>query len=207
MKIKICGLFRDEDIEYVNDARPDYAGFVFARSRRQVSPAQAAGLRRKLAEGIIAVGVFVNAPEESIAALYRNGVIDIAQLHGSEDEAYIARLKAATGASAVLLPIPVIKVFKGDEISMSGKGAPPATEADYCLIDSGAGSGKIFDWDIIDSNNMEKPWFLAGGINIENIASAVALNPFAIDLSSGAETNGVKDREKILLLSRIVRNG
>ena len=85
MKIKICGLFRSEDIDYVNEARPDYVGFVFAESRRQVSPEQAANLRSRLANGIVPVGVFVNAPAANIAALYRDGVISIAQLHGAED--------------------------------------------------------------------------------------------------------------------------
>ena len=114
MKIKICGLSREQDIDYVNEARPDYCGFVFAESKRQVSAAQAARLRQRLAEGIAAVGVFVNAPIEDIAALYRKGVINIAQLHGDENEEYIARLKEASGNT----PIPVIKVIKSDNCSL-----------------------------------------------------------------------------------------
>ena len=104
MKIKICGLFRSEDIDYVNEACPDYAGFVFAESRRKVSPEKAEGLRQKLKPGITPVGVFVNAPIAEIAALYRNGIIEIAQLHGAENEEYIKRLKEECN-------IPVIKVF------------------------------------------------------------------------------------------------
>ncbi len=106
MRIKICGLFREQDIEYVNEARPDYSGFVFAKSRRQVSAGQARKLRSRLADGIVSVGVFVNSPVEEIAGLYRGGVISIAQLHGDEDEEYIARLKEAGGG------VPVIKVIK-----------------------------------------------------------------------------------------------
>lgn len=218
VRIKICGLFRDEDIEYVNEAGPDYIGFVFAESRRRVSPAQAARLRRKLADGIVPVGVFVNAPEESIAALYRDGIIGIAQLHGAEDDEYIARLKNATGVNGAngegrgILPIPVIKVFRNDEILSPDKGTSEkcallAANSDYYLIDSGAGSGKTFDWNLIDSQKLKKPWFLAGGINIENIARAMALAPFAVDLSGGAETDGVKDREKIMQLTAITRRG
>ena len=198
MKIKICGLFREQDIDYVNEARPDYCGFVFAQSRRQVSPGQAARLKRRLAQGIAAVGVFVNAPIKNIVSLYHDGVISLAQLHGSEDEAYIARLKEESGDA----PIPVIKAIKSEEIKRE---MPITTSADYCLFDSGAGSGKAFDWGLLDSLEIEKPWFLAGGISMDNIERALALNPFAVDISGGAETNGVKDREKIVQLTAKVK--
>ena len=154
MKIKICGLFRDEDIDYVNEARPDYCGFVFAPSRRQVSPAQAARLRRRLAEGVVPVGVFIDAPAADIAALYRDGVIGIAQLHGGEDEAYVVRLKEASGDT----PIPVIKVIKSNSVIFTTSNLRFAEHgglinscADYYLIDSGAGSGKTFNWDLLKS--------------------------------------------------------
>jgi len=207
MKIKICGLSRPEDAAYVNEAGIDYAGFVFAQSRRQVSPAQAARLRALLDKGILAVGVFVNAPAETIIALYRDGVIDIAQLHGEEDEAFIVKLKEASAGSR-LAPVPVIKVIKnpGRNITL------PITAADYFLIDSGAGSGKKFDWALLKTGGLSeagfsKPWFLAGGISSENIGEAMALNPYALDISSGAETDGVKDRNKILRLAAAIRKG
>jgi len=219
MMIKICGLSREQDIDYVNEARPDYCGFVFAASKRQVSPAQAEGLKRRLAEGIAAVGVFVNAPIENIAALYRDGVINIAQLHGDEDEAYIARLKEATGNT----PIPIIKVIKSSSLNTlsrrhGGHGdhgensnlktpCPPCLRENYYLLDSGAGSGRAFDWDLLNSLTIDKPWFLAGGINLNNIEQAIAVNPFGIDVSSGAETDGIKDRAKILQLVAAVRKG
>ena len=197
MRIKICGLFRDEDIDYVNEARPGYIGFVFAQSRRQVRPAEAARLRQKLLGAITPVGVFVNAPIADIAALYRDGVIAIAQLHGTEDSGYISRLKEAS-AAAGNGPIPVIKTIFSSELAA---GAKPPENADFCLVDSGAGSGKTFDWNIIRPlREMRQPLFLAGGINLDNIEQAMALNPFAIDVSSGAETDGVKDREKIMRL-------
>ena len=197
MRIKICGLFRDEDIDYVNEARPGYIGFVFAQSRRQVRPAEAARLRQKLLGAITPVGVFVNAPIADIAALYRDGVIAIAQLHGTEDAEYIARLQEAS-AVAGNGPIPVIKTIFSKDLSA---GTKPPENADFCLVDSGAGSGKTFDWSIIRPlREMRQPLFLAGGINLDNIEQAMALNPFAIDVSSGAETDGVKDREKIMRL-------
>ena len=203
MKIKICGLFREEDIDYVNEAMPDYAGFVFAPSKRQVAAELASRLRRRLAEGITPVGVFINALATDIAALYRDGVISIAQLHGDEDEDYIARLKEECGDT----PVPVIKVIKSESLKSLARGH--GGTADYYLFDSGAGSGKTFNWDILNPPHslFDKPWFLAGGIGMDNIEKALVLNPFAIDISSGAETDGVKDREKILRLTEIVRRG
>ena len=201
MKIKICGISREQDIDYVNEARPDFCGFVFAESKRQVSPAQAAGLKRRLAEGIAAVGVFVNAPIENITALYRDGAINIAQLHGGEDGEYITQLKKATGNT----PIPVIQAVKSKNLSLLT--AHSSLLTDYYLLDSGAGSGETFDWGLLNSLNIDKPWFLAGGINLDNIKRAIAVNPFGIDISSGAETDGVKDRAKILQLTAAVRKG
>jgi len=145
MKIKICGLFRKEDIDYANEARPDYVGFVFAESRRKVSRAFAAQLRYRLSDGIVPVGVFVNAPITDIAALYREHVISVAQLHGMEHGEYIARLKEAS-AEGGGTPIKVIKTVQSAELE---KNAPMAIEADYYLIDSGAGSGKPFDWEFV----------------------------------------------------------
>jgi len=209
LKIKICGLSREEDIEYVNEARPDYSGFVFAESRRIVTPAQAAKLRRLLAEEITAVGVFVDAPIDDIAGLCRDGIISLAQLHGAEDDAYIARLKEAARG------VPVIKVVKSAELlSLAEAGKIVAANADYYLVDSGAGSGKTFDWDLLRAGtpcaswlqSSEKQWFLAGGITPENIVQAMELNPYAIDVSGGAETGGIKDRNKIVQLTAMVRN-
>jgi phosphoribosylanthranilate isomerase len=197
-KIKICGLFREKDIDFVNEAEPDYIGFVFAKSRRQVSELEALRLREKLKDGIIPVGVFVHAPLEQIASLYRNKVIAIAQLHGGEGEAYIAALKA-------LCPIPVIKVLSVEGPEIGGKGREPS-RADYLLFDSGSGgTGTPFEWSLIDPPGMQSLWFLAGGLNADNIAEALDLNPYCVDVSSGVETGGVKDRNKIISLVHLVR--
>jgi phosphoribosylanthranilate isomerase len=202
VKIKICGLFREQDIDYVNEAMPDYAGFVFAESKRQVSPVFAAGLRRRLSDDIIPVGVFVNAPVADITALYNENVISIAQLHGAEDDGYIKRLKEES-ASGGKKPVEVIK-------TISPLPSFSTTNADYYLIDSGAGSGKTFNWDLLNSAKMNalkgiKPWFLAGGVDLDNIEQALSFNPYALDVSSGAETDGVKDRVKIVQLVSMVR--
>jgi len=203
MKIKICGLFRERDIDYVNEAKPDYAGFVFAESRRRVSPAFAATLRRLLSDGIIPVGVFVNAPVAEIAALYRDGIISVAQLHGTEDGGYVMRLKEASAPDGGK-PVPVIKTIRSTEL---GKNTPVTSGADYYLVDSGTGSGRAFNWEPLNSFKFEKPWFLAGGINLDNIERASGFTPYALDISSGAETGGVKDREKIVQLVSTVRKG
>ena len=210
MKIKICGVSREEDIEYVNETRPDYTGFVFAESRRKVTPAQAAKLRQRLAEGIAAVGVFVDSPIDDIAGLCRDGIISLVQLHGTEDDVYIERLKEACCG------VQVIKVIKSAElVSLTEANKTIAPDADYYLVDSGAGSGKTFDWNLLRPGmpcaswlqSSGKQWFLAGGITVGNIGQAMELNPFAIDVSGGAETNGIKDRNKIVQLTAIVRKG
>ncbi|MDR2965472.1 MAG: phosphoribosylanthranilate isomerase [Treponema sp.] len=200
MHIKICGLFRDKDIDYVNEARPNYAGFVFTKSPRQISAVMAQYLRFRLADGIEPVGVFVNAPIKLIAELYKKEIISIAQLHGAEDDAYIKRLKEVTAKDNIKI-IPVIKAIKLDN---KDKGRTIATNADFLLLDSGAGSGKTFNWDMLKSIKINKPWFLAGGINLKNIDKAMALKPYGIDVSSGAETDGIKDRKKILELTSIM---
>jgi phosphoribosylanthranilate isomerase len=201
LKIKICGLFRDEDIDYVNEAGPDFIGFVFAKSKRQVSAETAAKLRDSLREGIVPVGVFVNAPVEEVAALYRDGVIAIAQLHGEESPEYIGELKGRCGA-------PVIKAVRVESREDIVRAA--SCGADYLLLDHGSGgTGRRFDWSLLGDEKylgaLSIPCFLAGGIDVHNIEEALSYRPFAVDVSSGAETGSVKDREKILRLVEQVR--
>lgn len=196
-RIKICGLGRREDIEAVNRAMPDYIGFVFAESRRRVEVKTAAMLKKHLDSRIKAVGVFVNENIENVEEVYRRGIIDLVQLHGNEEGAYIRRLKKDCGCE-------VIKAIGvGDRLS-----ALP-DEADYLLFDRlsqrHGGTGKAFDWNMLkDYRGM--PYFLAGGILAGNVSDAVRkLGPYCIDVSSGVETDGVKDANKIEELVRLVR--
>lgn len=187
-KVKLCGLSRECDIAAVNELRPDLVGFVFAKkSKRYVSPERAAQLRALLAPGILAAGVFVNEPVESVAGLLDRGVIDVAQFHGSEDAAYIASLRTLTDK-------PIFRAFK-----IKSEDDLPAIEsctADLVLLDSGAGTGKTFDWSLVQS--VRRPYFLAGGLDPENVADAIAaLHPYGVDVSSGIETDGVKDEVKM----------
>lgn len=195
-KIKICGLFRDCDVDYANQVRPDYIGFVFAKRRRQVTREQAARYRKLLSPDIVSVGVFLNAPIDQVIGLLRDGIIDMAQLHGDETEEDVRAIQAATGK-------PVIKAVTVRE--RADVEAWLDSQADYLLFDSGTGTGKVFDWTLLQ--NVDRPFFLAGGLNPENIPEAIArMHPYAIDLSSGVETDGVKDCEKMLKAVQAVRS-
>ncbi|MDR2509703.1 MAG: phosphoribosylanthranilate isomerase [Spirochaetaceae bacterium] len=202
MKIKICGLTKKAEIDYVNEARPDYIGFVFAESRRKLEFAEASRLRLGLCAGIIPVGVFVDAYIDDIARLHDANIISAAQLHGTENAEYIHTLKERAG-------IPVIKALRLRGVS-SGETAvlaAAAGEADFLLFDSGGGGGECFDWSVLEAVRpaLACRGFLAGGINVDNIENAVKLMPFAIDVSSGAETDGLKDPKKIAALLDAVR--
>jgi phosphoribosylanthranilate isomerase len=196
--LKLCGLFRPEDITWANEAESAYVGFVFAKSPRQVTAAQAAKLREGLRDSITPVGVFVNAAPTEIAALHRSGIIDAAQLHGSEDGAYIAALKAACPGLKV---IKALRVESRRDIAASETGP-----ADFLLLDNGTGgTGRPFDWSLLRGAPLSA-CFIAGGITVATVDAALRFHPYGIDVSTGAETNGVKDRDKMLALAEKVRN-
>lgn len=192
-RVKICGLTRPVDIEAVNRAKPDYIGFVFAPSRRRVDTQTAAALRAQLAPGIVPVGVFADAPAEQILSLYERGIIAAAQLHGSEPPELLHALRKRS-------PLPLIRALRMSENPDIPLWLPLC---DHLLLDSGGGSGQAFDWRRIPPGCGD--YFLAGGIGLHNLAAALALSPFAVDLSSGAETDGYKDAQKIKELVERVR--
>ena len=193
-KIKICGLTRTEDIEMVNEFLPDYIGFVFAKSRRQVSAEQAKELKNKLRPAIKAVGVFVNEKPENIAEIANQGIIDLIQMHGDEDAAYCAQLRKLTQA-------PIIKAVRvRDEDDLAGI---EKFDCDYYLFDTLSskqygGTGKAFDHSILYNKEIKKPFFVAGGLNQNNVAAVIeVIKPFGVDASGGVETDGIKDVNKI----------
>lgn len=200
-KIKICGLRREEDVDYVNACRPDYAGFVFAESKRKVTKEQAKHLRSQLEQGIVPVGVFVNETIDTIVELVEEGVIEVIQLHGDETESYIEALRWRVGNVKI---IKAVRVASKEDVTDC-----ETTLADYLLFDSRTleaygGTGKQFDWKLI--SQIQKPFFLAGGICTENVEEAVKMTrPFAVDVGSSVETNGYKDREKIIEIVKKVR--
>ena len=197
-RVKMCGLRRPEDIDAVNALRPEYVGFVlFTGSKRVVTPETARGLQKALAPGIRAVGVFVDEAPEKVAELLNDGTIDLAQLHGHETEDYLARLRQMTDR-------PLIRAFRirSAEEALEAQGST----ADMILLDAGAGDGKTFDWSWL--RGMTRPYFLAGGLNPDNAGRAVReLHPYAVDVSSGIETDGFKDRQKMSAFLQAVREG
>ncbi len=192
--IKICGMRREADIRAANRCRPDYVGFILSEGfRRSVKPREARRLCEMLNPGILKVGVFVNEPAEQVLSCA--DFLDLIQLHGEEDEAYLQALRGAAGK-------PLIRAFRI-------KGAQDMeralrSSADLLLLDNGTGTGEAFDWSLITQT--DRPWILAGGLGPENVADAVRrFRPFAVDLSSGAETDGWKDPEKMRLCVNAVR--
>ena len=188
-RVKLCGMMRPEDILAVNELKPEYIGFVFAKkSRRCVSKEQAKALKGMLDPNVKAVGVFVNEAVEYVADLLNEGVIDMAQLHGEEDEMYIRRLKEIIGDKLI---IKAVRVRSEADVEIGEKSG-----ADLVLFDAGAGDGKVFNWKLLES--VKRPYFLAGGLGPENVGDAVMrLRPFGVDVSSGIETDGIKDALKM----------
>lgn len=201
IKIKICGLSRPVDIDFVNEVVPDYIGFVFAKSKRQVNENLAGELKGRLKPEIKSVGVFVNEEPDKIIRLCKHNIIDFIQLHGDEDEAYLNHLKRN-------ITNPVIKatrIRKREDIMTAER-----YHCDYLLLDAYkegqyGGSGDAFDWSFI--SGVKKPYFLAGGIHPGNVLEAISLlHPYGVDVSSGVETDGWKDKEKIIDMITKVRS-
>ncbi len=194
--IKFCGLRTLEDVQAINEILPEYVGFVFApKSKRRVTPAKAAQLRNALSKKISAVGVFVDEKSSAVAELLNAGTIDAAQLHGNEDDDYIKNLRNLTRKPIIR----AIKIRTADDIEAAQNSA-----ADFVLIDAGAGDGKIFDWTFAKS--LRREYFLAGGLTVANVADAIELlHPFAVDVSSGIESGGRKDFDKMTAFAAIVR--
>ena len=197
-ELKICGLSRLEDVIAVNRFGADYAGFVFfKKSKRYIDPYKAGELIELLRSDIKSVGVFLDEPLDSVISAARISGVEMIQLHGHESEEYVEYVKRT-------LERPVIKAFKADEEGALERALN--TSADYILIDSGAEKGKKFDWSIL--KDFGRDYFLAGGLDPESVGEAIStLEPFAVDVSSGVETDGVKDAEKIEKFINAVKLG
>ena len=207
MKIKTCGLFREEDIDYANELKPDYIGFVFAESKRKVGVEKAYNLKNKLDKEIKSVGVFVNDNLDFILNLIKDKIIDIVQLHGNEDNDFLDNLKTKTNAKIIkFIPVENAKSILNSLNILS----------DFILLDNlKGGVGKTFNWNYLKeafelNNNLKKifneKYFLAGGLNKENIGEALKFNPYCVDLSGGLETDGIKDYEKMKYIINITKN-
>lgn len=195
VKVKICGIKTLQDVEFVNRQKPDFTGFVFySLSKRYVSLITARSLKAKLNKKIKSIGVFVNAPPEEIAAAAELGIIKMVQLHGDETNVYIAELRK-------ICTLPIIKAVRVREEADIKKAA--FYNCDYFLFDtystaSYGGTGRQFDTQLLKGVKINKPYFLAGGLNAGNVRSALkGLKPYAVDVSGGVESGGSKDEIKI----------
>lgn len=211
-KIKLCGMMKPCDIEYANRVKPDFVGFIFANTRRKISAAQAKQFREALDAEIPAVGVFVNEDISVIVSLVQDGCIDMIQLHGEEDADYIRRLQE-------ICDVPVLKAVKVQTVEQIRQAA--ALPVDYLLLDTYrrgvlGGTGEAFDWELLrkakaaaeDTTEGElfgKPYFLAGGLYAGNLREAAALGSYGLDVSSGIETDGSKDFDKMVEVMELVR--
>ena len=202
-RVKLCGMFRDEDVQAVAEARPDLCGFIvdFPKSYRSVTPAQLAGLCDRLLEcepagaPVWRVGVFVDEPMEQLVRIVDAGCIDLVQLHGNEDAAYIDELRDRTGVG-------IIQAFRIR--SAADAAAAEASAADLVLLDNGQGTGEGFDWSLVAS--VGRPFMLAGGLGPENVAQAIEeVRPWGVDMSSGIETEKRKDPAKMAAAVAAVR--
>lgn len=199
VKIKICGLYRQEDLEYVNEAKPDYVGFIinFPKSHRNTSIDMIQLFIKELSKEIKAVGVFVNAQIEQIVEVAQ--YLDVIQLHGEEGNYFIQQLRHR---------LPDKEIWKAFKIrGLKDIEAAIASIADRVVLDNGYGTGKPFDWSLLEHiSQMDRPFLLAGGMDVNNIEEAIErFHPFAIDVSSSVETNQCKDREKIEAVVRMIR--
>ena len=192
-KVKICGLSNIEAVETAVSAGADYIGFVFAPSKRQVTLEQAAELAKFIPSHIQKVGVFVSPSRADLLEAIEKVGLDLVQVHGQVVDKLFENL-----------PCGSIQAVQVDE-----RGHVPNSQADYLLFDAPvAGSGQTFDWGRLDTTGLAQPFFIAGGLNEDNVAGAIQhFSPFAVDVSSGVETDGQKDHEKIRRFIERVKNG
>lgn len=203
MIIKICGIRRTEDISYVNEFKPDYIGFVFAKSKRRITVENAAELKKMLNNDIKAVGVFVNCPIERIAEIQKTAGLDVVQLHGDEDVSYLQKLKKNVKCDIWK----AVRVRDQYDIEKADSIGADMLLLDSFSPDSYGGTGKTADTEIINKAQFKTPFFLAGGLNCNNIKQAInQVLPNGVDISGGVETNGFKDKDKIKNIINLVRS-
>ena len=192
-KVKICGLSNIEAVETAVSAGADYIGFVFAPSKRQVTLEQAAELAKIIPTNVNKVGVFVSPSRADLLEAIEKVGLDLVQVHGQVADDLFEDLPCASIQA----------------VQVDGDGHVPNSQADYLLFDAPvAGSGQTFDWEQLDTTELSQPFFIAGGLNEDNVEESIQhFSPFAVDVSSGVETDGQKDHEKIIRFIERVKNG
>jgi len=203
MKIKFCGIKRLQDVTLMNEFSPDYVGFIFSKSKRQITKVTALMLSEKLLDTIKTVGVFVNEPIKFVVETAKFARLDVVQLHGDEDEGYIIALKKELEDVQIWKAVRVQSIFDIEKAEI--------LPADMLLLDSFSknaygGTGEVANLAAIIDANIKKDFFLAGGLNSQNINQIVnKINPFGVDISSGIELDGFKNREKIIEIVRCLQ--
>ena len=200
VKVKICGLKREEDIEIVNKFKPEFVGFVFAESKRKVSPERAKQLIDSLSKDIKTVGVFVNEAPEKVNEIAEFCGLDVVQLHGDEDALYCEKIKHTMWKAVAV---------KNEETLDELKGYPLVEGflLDTYVKGEKGGTGKTFNWDMVKDLYKDYRIILAGGLNPENIGKAIqSVNPYCVDVSSGVEKDGLKNEELVASFIHAVRS-
>ncbi|MFA6697801.1 MAG: phosphoribosylanthranilate isomerase [Eubacteriales bacterium] len=197
MQVKICGLSRLVDIDIVNEERPDYCGFIinYPKSKRSLSPEDLSPLLARLGSHISPVGVFVDQPLDLVAGILNRTKIAVAQLHGKEDNEYIARLRLNTSK-------PIWQAFEVTGIEDIDRAVN--SQADLVLLDAGKGAGLAFDWTLLEG--FPRPFALAGGLRLDKLERALRTGASLLDVSSGVESGGKKDPEKVKSFVNLVRS-
>ena len=194
MRIKMCGLRRPDEIIYANECLPDYIGFVFAESRRKVSGGEAKKLGEQLDPLVKKVGVFVNEPLRSLISISEEAGLDIIQLHGDEHDEYNREVRHKTGKEIWK----AVRVRTAKDIQAAQELPTDKLLLDSFSEESYGGTGKVMDFAVLDQAEIRKPYFIAGGLTVDNLPVILRnTEPYGIDISSGIETGGVKDREKM----------
>ncbi len=197
MQVKICGLSRLVDIDIVNEERPDYCGFIinYPKSKRSLSPEDLSPLLARLGSHISPVGVFVDQPLDLVAGILNRTKIAVAQLHGKEDNEYISRLRLKTSK-------PIWQAFEVTGIEDIDRAVN--SQADLVLLDAGKGAGLAFDWTLLEG--FPRPFALAGGLRLDKLERALRTGASLLDVSSGVESGGKKDPEKVKSFVNLVRS-
>ncbi|MFY9519458.1 MAG: phosphoribosylanthranilate isomerase [Caldicoprobacterales bacterium] len=197
MQVKICGLSRLVDIDIVNEERPDYCGFIinYPKSKRSLSPEDLSPLLARLGTHISPVGVFVDQPLDLVAGILNRTKIAVAQLHGKEDNEYISRLRLNTSK-------PIWQAFEVTGIEDIDRAVN--SQADLVLLDAGKGAGLAFDWTLLEG--FPRPFALAGGLRLDKLERALRTGASLLDVSSGVESGGKKDPEKVKSFVNLVRS-
>ena len=202
-RLKICGIRRRQDVQFLNEFPPDYAGFILSGGfGRSIVMGTFYELQSCLAPAIQTVGVFVNEPLAEIVRCGYNEALNVIQLHGEEDKGYIRALREVFGGKIWK----AVRVRTAEDIRKADALAVDALVLDSFSAASQGGTGTVAPWDIIAQNRPQKPFFLAGGISAENVQEAIrSVQPYGVDASSSLETDGCKDRDKIRNMAEAVR--